>query len=314
MNKVEESKQQDVFFVPFETFLKRYKTRPKSYELYKYLLGPFFKWLKANSERNLTNFDDRDVETYLAKADTLRRSTKVQLLVVLRRFVNVYRTHMIPREDHQAWQVHGMRIERMKSMNITIPPDESLYPKQMALSLEELDNLMEVASRNKEQFLLLYIYGYFGLRVGERKKILRVDWDKNELEIRTEKTHVPRILYFDDTTKRLLKEALKLEVLGRGYGYIYKRFKELSGLFIGNNRLFSPHTMRHTFRTWMKNKTKDDSVVDALMGHKKRFGPYIYDHVFEGEKRRAMTELHYFNDLKFLKRVRTEWSDTSERP
>ena len=301
MNRVGVIEQKD----PFETFLERYKTRPASYELYKYLLGPFFKWLETNSERDPTNFDDRDAEAYLNKAKNLRRSSKIQLLTALRRFVNIYRTHMISRDDSRAWQIHAMRIERMKSVNIVIPADKTLSPKQMSLSIEEMDKLMEIASHDKEQFLLFYIYGYFGFRKGEMRKILRVDWDKNELEVMTSKTRVPRMLYFNDVTKRLLKEAIKLDVPRFDEGKVYRKFKELGGLFAGANRVFSPNTMRHTFKTWMKNNVKDDAVVNSLMGHTDKSVPGIYDHVFEEEKRRAMLELHYYNDIKFLKTANT---------
>lgn len=301
MNRAGAIEQKD----PFEVFLERYKTRPASYELYKYLLGPFFKWLEINSERDPTNFDDRDAEAYLNKAENLRKSSKIQLLTALRRFVNIYRTHMIPRDDSRAWQIHAMRIERMKSFNIVIPVDKTLSPKQMSLSIEEMDKLMEIASHDKEQFLLFYLYGYFGVRKGELRKILQVDWDKNELEVMTSKTRVPRMLYFNDVTKRLLKEAIKLDVPRFDEGKVYRKFKELGGLFAGSNRVFSPNTMRHTFKTWMKNNVKDDAVVNSLMGHTDKSVPGIYDHVFEEEKRRAMIELHYYNDIKFLKTANT---------
>ncbi|GAI29348.1 unnamed protein product, partial [marine sediment metagenome] len=102
----------------------------------------------------------------------------------------------------------------------------------------------------------------------------------------------------------LLREFFRLGIPKLRLGHIYNRFKELSGMFAGDNRRFSPNTMRHTFKTWMKNKVKDDTVVNALLGHTDKSVPGIYDHVFEAEKRRAMIELHYFNDLPFLKSVK----------
>jgi len=183
---------------------------------------------------------------------------------------------------------------------------------ERALSPDTVFELID-KSRADSHRRAFALCSYFGLRKKEAR-LLRtgaVDFDNRTIEIRRETTKTPsgvRILPFDGRMEGFLKvpEGQKY-VLGHGskpyshafFNNMMRKYERIAGFRL------RPKMLRVTFNTNMRGtlweefgRAKGDFILKKLMGHKtsERSMSEHYMGVgerLEGDKRKAMTELHY---------------------
>ena len=274
---VEETRPRSIFL----DFLEEYAMRGREATLrtYLHLLLPFERWLE---EKGVREPDRKDVLEYLALRADWSNNTKNQFLSALRGWARWSRGYA---EDGPT-QARLSRIETLK--NFPKGRDE-----RKALTLEEIRVLLSKAE--PEDYCLLWILLWFGLRVGELNLIRSVDPERGELVVETEKAGGTRTLYFDEYTGALLEYARERGLLSLSPRKVWKRLVRY-GYYVRPKR-FTPHVCRHTFATHM-SRVADRDLLRRMLGHSPRSATDLYIHPSDEEVREVMLRKHYLRPLE----------------
>ena len=275
--RVEEAKPRSIFM----DFLQEYAMRgkEKTLETYLYLLTPFERWLE---EKGVREPDRKDVLAYLAERADWSNNTKNQFLSALRGWARWSRGYA---EDGPT-QARLSRIETIRG-----------FPRgrdeRKALTLDEIRILL--AKAEPEDYALLWILLWFGLRVGELNLIRSVNLERGELVVETEKVGGTRTLFFDEYTGALLEYARSRGLLSLSPKVVWRRLVRY-GYYI-RPKHFTPHVCRHTFATHMA-KVADRDLLRRMLGHSPRSTTDLYVHPSEEEVREVMLRKHYLKPLE----------------
>ena len=267
---------------PIDFFVR--ERNPKSRMQY-VLLKYFEKWLK---ERGLSMYDFQviDVKEYIKykieKGDW-RPSSANTFLNYLKSFCKWLKGYAIS-------NVERARLDRIKDIREI---NETYEVRMVSGSMlpDDYKKLLDLAHarRPAEDFSFFWCLGYFGMRVGELVKIKKDDIfedginigghkiPSNAIWIRTEKTSLVRILFFDDFTYNQLINIINYKKLTdqtvRNRIYSYQRQLGID---------IYPHMIRRIFNSSMGgvinqhkdylmkkyNVAIDDRLIKILMGHK----------------------------------------------
>jgi integrase len=258
----------------FGEFLREYAMRGRTatYLTYRRLLSPFERWLR---ERGVSDPDRQHVLEYLASRPGWCNTTRNTFLSALRSWARWARGYA---EDGPT-QARLSRIETIRDF----PHGREERP---ALSLEQIGLLLGKAE--PDDYALLWILLWFGLRVGELGRIRSVDYEKGELVVETEKAGGARTLYFDAYTGSILGYAQDRGLLGLPPKEVWRRLRRYSYYA----PVLTPHVCRHTFATHMA-KAVSREALRRMLGHSPPTVTEMYIHPWEEEVREAMLRRHY---------------------
>lgn len=290
------------------------------------MLTQFQAWLG----RPLEEVTEDDIIRYLRE----KRYARPELFLnALKNYLRWYVAHMeipITPEELRRTLATRQRIDRILDMRV---PSSVRVPRlrnrKKVVPIEVLGRVLKIAAKKSErEHDIFYVNFYFGARKGElaepvgplREEMLArdphrkwltyedVDWSKRRIVLQTEKTRIPRVLYFDRRTAKVLRRALKkghFKVSHENeWNQIFDKYARVAGI-----HLF-PHQGRSTFIHYMRTAVREayeagdidtdpDYMVKALAGHKIQGVDMtdLYDEAFEEDIEKVMTEYHYFRRL-----------------
>lgn len=212
----------------------------------------------------------------------------------------------------------------MKNKKIDTNPCEKLESPKLrktlpiTLSEEEVNKLLcfkpktALEYRNKAMIELMYACG---LRVSELVNLNTNDIDLNEDCVKVYgKGNKERIIPMASVTTNIIREYLLVyrnsllkgyltdKVFIGSYGKGITRqgfFKILKKLAKdqGINKIFSPHTLRHSFATHLLEHGADLRSIGELLGHENIKTTQIYTHLSNSKKRKDYEEHHPRNKM-----------------
>jgi len=264
----------------FESYLADFARREKHRTAVTYfkMFRLFERWL---AERNMKSFDRDDVLAFLEEQDW-KASSKNIFLSAIRGWAKFQRGYA----EDGATQARLSRIEGIRGYAVK-------SEGKAALSLEQIGDLMEVMDQDTK--ILLWTLLWFGFRVGELQLIQRIDWEKGELVVETEKRGGTRTLYFDAYTGEILKAGMERGLLDLPHLAIWRRFRKYSGYCFPLK--LTPHICRHTFATHMA-EIADRDILREMLGHGPRETTDIYVHPAAERVREVMVERHYLKPFE----------------
>ena len=146
-------------------------------------------------------------------------------------------------------------------------------------------------SRNFQDMVIIKLFLYTGIRVGELVKIRISDLNFDSCQIRInegkgkkdrivpfpasfreilgmhlEKMHRQNAIYLFESTRR------KSKYTDRGIRKIMEKYVKIAGI----EKSISPHMLRHFLMTWLKRKGIDDALIQPYSGHSTRQSLEIY--------------------------------------
>jgi len=250
---------------------------PSTREYYRNILTNYFKVYDRLTAEN--------VKRYVAERYK-KISSRNTALRVFKSFAKWRRNFKIPPVGEknllERWEME--KIEAMPSGKVVTP----LVKKE--LSDEELKSILDLP---EPELSGVWCLAYFGCRPRELTSLrLRdINFVAGEVTFITEKTKVPRKLFFNDFTATHLEKFVK----GRySYSLLYSACKRLG---------FTPRMLRSTFNTRMMRKIstvvgmiKTDLLIKYLMGHTttditSKYTDYLKD------AREVMLRHHYLADI-----------------
>lgn len=139
---------------------------------------------------------------------------------------------------------------------------------------------------------MLYLAYGSGLRSGEilKLKVHDIDWERNQIWIRSGKGNKDRVVMMAESTRRILIEYGKkyqpkywlFEGKKHGSPYsaasltqIFKRAKQNAGII----PRYTLHSLRHSFATHLLDSGTDIRLIQELLGHSDIKTTLIYTHV-----------------------------------
>ncbi|KXB07981.1 hypothetical protein AKJ55_01590 [candidate division MSBL1 archaeon SCGC-AAA382M17] len=283
----------------FESFLEDYERRDKdkTASTYRKLLSQFEKWVDDRGD--FGKFAREDVLEFLDQQDNWANASKNVFLAALKSWAKSELEKVEPAVTDEE-KLEARRLKRIRG----IKGYDSEAGEKEALSLEEISDLRVAMRQDSEN--LFWVLLWFGIRVGELKKINQIDWGEGRIEVETLKrkgSGKTRVLFFDDYTERILRRVVDKKLHELPYQTVYRKFKRASRPLETD---LTPHVCRHTFATHMAERT-DPFTLAKMLGHStqgisravggaKVTGRYV--HPFEEEIRRLMTEDHYLAPLE----------------
>ena len=281
-------------------FLKETKTvrSLETYKTYGFLLRPFETWLKTKN-KSLEECVYNDIYAYLEIKKDWSNRTKWSFLNTVRQLFKWYRNHISPGATMQDLKIafaDRQRCDLIVDMKYPSYLKKQEASKKMVMSLEELIKLLNMT--NKQDYIAVYLLAYFGMRKSELSALKKgeINFEKQELVIRTSKSYKTRKLYFNSYVQQLLTEFLKVNISSTAYFNNRLRIYSKAMGF----RIF-PHMFRHTFISNMvvaiKSLPNSHLIIKRLVGHTVSDVTDSYTHSEESDLRNAMIKFHYMNAL-----------------
>ncbi|WP_066972716.1 site-specific tyrosine recombinase/integron integrase [Methanobrevibacter filiformis] len=160
-----------------------------------------------------------------------------------------------------------------------------------ACEVDEYDNLNKQIVKLRNKLILALLYSS-GLRISELVNLITKDIDFDERTIRIRgKGDKDRIVLFDEKTKEVIEEYLKLRDSNEEYLFLnskinkpltpryiqlmIKRYAETAGI----RKKVTPHILRHSFATHLLKNGVDIRVIQQLLGHSNLSTTQIYTSV-----------------------------------
>ena len=301
-----------------ETYVKERKIRSDACP--KLLIG-FRDWLQSKS-MTLFDFQIVDVEEYCEEKinnGDWSGSSANTFVAYLKGFCKWLSGYALSNEENA-------RLRRIRGIKLDIPNTGSRAFFIQFLNLDIYKKILKSAYKKSpnEDFVYLWLLGWHGLRVGELTSINvddilftkstfnNIKIPENALWIKTEKTRLMRLQFFDDFTANIWKAVKKgkvnLNVSTQHIRNRMRRYDKVAGIHL------HPHQLRMLFNTYMKNTVNanaqniytkfgvllDENIVKVMMGHSvvmkdmtelyNKYSPDIIKHV--------MTDLHYMKNIE----------------
>lgn len=278
MNVIETCEDKNVRF--YLEYLK-YERRMSENTIESY--GENLKMLLEYTKKDILSLTTDDIRDYISKLN-LSAKTKAHYLSVINSFYN--------------YMVFNGEIEDNPCNGIRAPKLEKKLPNY--LTSEEIDKLLDIKLtkpidyRNKAMLETLYATG---TRISEliNLKLNQVDFDECIIRV-LGKGKKDRIIPLGNTALNYLKlyiseyRAFILKTKNSEYVFVNKNGSKMSrqGFFkiikklaqeAGIEKEVSPHTLRHSFATYLLNNGADLRVIQELLGHENLVTTEIYSHL-----------------------------------
>ncbi len=277
---------------------------PSTLETYRRYLLAWADWLEARGKKCITEVRETDVQTFLE--DLYERGLKEQsLAVVLAALRGLYRYALL-----EEW-LEQSPTETLRNPRAQREIPTYLTEEEMLLVLEQTEPRSPEALRNRAILELLYATG---LRVSELIAIQLEDFrDRGHLLLVRGKGDRERLVPVGRPARRWVTEYCEVarpEFLHRARGasarYLFlstrgrplhrvtvfrivKQAVARAGL---DPRLYSPHSIRHSFATHLLQRGADLRIVQELLGHASIRSTEIYLHIPDDLLRRAYRQFH----------------------
>ena len=245
--------------------------------------GENLKMLKQALNKNILNLTTTEIRDYIQNLEATPK-TKAHYLLVFNSFYN----YMIFNEKLSANPCSGIRSPKL----------EKKLPNY--LTGEEIDKLLDIKLikpidyRNKAMLEVLFATG---TRISEliNLKLNQIDFDECIIRVlgKGKKDRIIPIgntaleylsLYINEYRPFILKTRVSEYVFVNKNGTKMSRqgfFKILKKLVAssGIEKEVSPHTLRHSFATYLLNNGADLRVIQELLGHENLVTTEIYSHL-----------------------------------
>ena len=245
--------------------------------------GENLKMLKQALNKNILNLTTTEIRDYIQNLEATPK-TKAHYLSVFNSFYN----YMIFNEKLSANPCSGIRSPKL----------EKKLPNY--LTVEEIDKLLDIKLikpidyRNKAMLEVLFATG---TRISEliNLKLNQIDFDECIIRVlgKGKKDRIIPIgntaleylaLYINEYRPFILKTRVSEYVFVNKNGAKMSRqgfFKILKKLVAssGIEKEVSPHTLRHSFATYLLNNGADLRVIQELLGHENLVTTEIYSHL-----------------------------------
>ena len=245
--------------------------------------GENLKMLKQALNKNILNLTTTEIRDYIQNLEATPK-TKAHYLSVFNSFYN----YMIFNEKLSANPCSGIRSQKKKKK----------LPNY--LTGEEIDKLLDIKLikpidyRNKAMLEVLFATG---TRISEliNLKLNQIDFDECIIRVlgKGKKDRIIPIgntaleylsLYINEYRPFILKTRVSEYVFVNKNGTKMSRqgfFKILKKLVAssGIEKEVSPHTLRHSFATYLLNNGADLRVIQELLGHENLVTTEIYSHL-----------------------------------
>ena len=245
--------------------------------------GENLKMLKQALNKNILNLTTTEIRDYIQNLEATPK-TKAHYLSVFNSFYN----YMIFNEKLSANPCSGIRSPKL----------EKKLPNY--LTAEEIDKLLDIKLtkpidyRNKAMLEVLFATG---TRISEliNLKLNQIDFDECIIRVlgKGKKDRIIPIgntaleylsLYINEYRPFILKTRVSEYVFVNKNGTKMSRqgfFKILKKLVAssGIEKEVSPHTLRHSFATYLLNNGADLRVIQELLGHENLVTTEIYSHL-----------------------------------
>lgn len=159
-----------------------------------------------------------------------------------------------------------------------------------SITWDESDSLYKQKTKMRDKLILALLYST-GLRVSELVSLNTKDIDFEERTIRIRgKGDKDRLVLFDNLTKDLIFNYLKIRNSDSEYLFINKKGSNLSSRYIqlmikkyaeeaGIKKKVTPHILRHSFATHLLKNGVDIRAIQQLLGHASLSTTQIYTSV-----------------------------------
>ena len=305
-----------LFMLSDEHLLKEYhefllaNRRKKTADIYLFLLTHYIEYLHSQ-KKSLHNAKAYDIQLYLSTKKNWKNTAKIMFITVIKTFYNKFYLNRIEiGVTQEQLRIRLQRENDIREINNYPLPHKETVQKNKALPLSSVKTLLDYAKKkNIDEYCLIYALFYFGCRKSELMYInptTEIIWKENYLKITAEKskTHVGRILYFNDYTKSVLIHILK--TYGNKENLICKEDTFLNKVFYKYNRVVGVHLFPHITRSiWItemqksiKGKIDLDEItaIKILAGHNTgdmttyytNYQPYLKD---------IMLKFHYLLNI-----------------
>ena len=245
--------------------------------------GENLKKLTQNLNKDILSLTTSDIRMILNNMETSPK-TKAHYLSVLNSFYN--------------YMIFNGIIKNNPCSGIRLPKLEKKLPNY--LTIEEIDKLLDIKLikpidyRNKAMLEVLFATG---TRISELINLTLNQIDYNECIIRVlGKGKKDRIIPIGNTAMEYLKLYINeyrgfiLKTKNSEYVFINKNGTKISrqGFFkilkklvkeAGIEKDVSPHTLRHSFATYLLNNGADLRIIQELLGHENLVTTEIYSHL-----------------------------------
>lgn len=306
-----------------DEFLHHVKRTRKggTHEFYTSTLVPLQRWLEGRG-KSLETCTENDVHDYLdqARVKVLKGKKKWEIssknacITALKRFTRWYAKRIpigVTLEEVRSTLAAQQRAMQIQTMDRFRGPKRG---HKKAFTLDQVTKLLHATKSKPKYFDRIYMLAYLGLRKGELSRITEVDLRRRRMVVLTEKTDVPRTLYFNDTVAEILKRHPNgFKEHPETYNAMLKKYTKL----VGFRPL--PKMFRATFETEMQRavqghlmreaKTESDLrllpvrvdlLVKTMMGHTTEAEiSGVYTEVGEEDIHRAMTEWHFMLGVNY---------------
>jgi integrase/recombinase XerD len=158
-------------------------------------------------------------------------------------------------------------------------------------SVPEVRRLLDCAKGYPDDYLILRLFYYTGMRVGElsNARYADVSFDDETIFVRGGKGNQDRYVCVDPRTLELVQSLRGDRKLSdrivpkntRQLNLIMDEYGKRAGLvqkYEAMSRSFSPHSLRHAFATHRYNAGMDLAVLQKLLGHRFLATTLIYVH------------------------------------
>lgn len=178
-------------------------------------------------------------------------------------------------------------------------------PKKLPITLtrEEIKHLIEAASHEKSKLLIKLLYAS-GLRISEALKLKVEDLEQEQKIgwVRGGKGGKDRMIILSTQVLEDLRTFLRTRSIVSGYIFLGRSGKPMSSRnaqkiicnaarAAGIAKQVTPHKLRHSFATHLREAGQDLRVIQELLGHSSIQTTEIYTHVSTEEKRKVISPM-----------------------
>lgn len=245
--------------------------------------GENLKLLSDTCKKNILSLTKDDIRNFLQNVDVSAK-TKAHYLSVFNSFFN--------------YMIYNDKLKNNPCASIKSPKIEKKLPNY--LTIDEINKLLDIKLikpidyRNKAMLEVLFATG---TRISEliNMELNQIDYDECIIRVlgKGKKDRIIPIgntalkylrLYIDEYRKFILKTKNcnyvfvnkdGNKISRQGFFKILKKITKESGI----NKEISPHTLRHSFATYLLNNGADLRVIQELLGHENLVTTEIYSHL-----------------------------------
>ncbi len=187
------------------------------------------------------------------------------------------------------------RLKKNPTLSVQTPKIDDSLPKY--LNKRQIALLQELTRANVRDRAIVETLFATGVRVGEllNIKLEDIKWDTRQIWIRKGKGNKERFVLFTYECAERIQAYLNQRKVTSDYLFCNQRggklsrtvvemkFKEFSKIL---GFKITPHTMRHTFATYLAQKNMPQSYIQELLGHVNINSTRIYTRLTESARKK----------------------------